>query len=101
MTAYVRSLAARFVRRRQTERELEEELGSHIQLRTDELERSGCSRVEAERRARIEFGSQERFKEECREAIVGNFIEVLLQDVRFSFRITKPSSYRAAPNRPT
>jgi hypothetical protein len=75
MTAYVRSLAARFVRRRQTERELEEELGSHIQLRADELERSGCTRAEAERRARIEFGSQERFREECREAIAGNFLD--------------------------
>src|SRR4029434_2220789 len=59
MTAYVRSLVARFVRRRQTERELEEELESHIQLRAEELERSGCTRAEAERRARIEFGSQE------------------------------------------
>jgi len=91
MTAYVRSLAARFVRRRQTERELEEELGSHIQLRADELERSGCTRAEAERRANIEFGSQERFKEECREALAGNFIDTMIQDVRFSFRTLRKS----------
>jgi hypothetical protein len=65
------------VRRRQTERELEEELESHIQLRAEELERSGCTRAEAERRARIEFGSQERFTEECREAIAGNFLDIL------------------------
>jgi putative ABC transport system permease protein len=86
MTAYVRSLAARFVRRRQTERELEEELRSHIQLRADELERSGCTRAEAKRRARIEFGSQERFREECREAIAGNFLDSLIQDLRFGLR---------------
>ena len=91
MTAYVRSLAARFVRRRQTECELEEELRSHIQLRADELERSGCSRAEAERRARIEFGSQERFREECRDAIAGNFIDVLIQDVRFNLRMLRKS----------
>jgi len=91
MTAYVRSLAARFVRRRQTERELEEELGSHIQLRADELERSGCTRAQAERHARIEFGSQERFKEECREALAGNFIDRMIQDVRFSFRSLRKS----------
>jgi predicted permease len=91
MIAYVRSLAARFVRRRQTERDLEEELRSHIQLRADELERSGCTRTEAERRARIEFGSQERFKEECREALAGNFIGSLLQDVRFSLRTLRRS----------
>jgi len=91
MTAYVRSLAARFVRRRQSERELEEELGSHVQLRSDELERSGCTRAEAERRARIEFGSQKRFKEECREALAGNLIDTMIQDVRFSFRTLRKS----------
>src|SRR6266566_1291828 len=91
MTAYVRSLAARFVRRRQTERELEEELGSHIQLRADELERYGCTRAEAKRRARIEFGSPERFKEECREELGGNFIDILMQDVRFSLRMLRKS----------
>src|SRR5438874_6520298 len=85
--AYFRSLAARFFHRSQTENDLEEELRSHIQLRADELERLGLGRAEAERRARIEFGSQEKFREECREAIAGNFIDVLLQDVRFSLRM--------------
>jgi len=64
---------------------LEEELGSHIQLRANELERSGCTPAEAKRRARIEFGSQERFKEERREALAGNLIDTMIQDVRFSF----------------
>jgi predicted permease len=91
MTAYIRSLAARFVRRRQTERELEEELGSHIQLRADELERSGCTRAEAERCARLEFGNPERVKEECREAIAGNFIDILIQDVRVGLRMLRKS----------
>ena len=68
--AYFRSLAARFFRRSQTENELEEELRAHIQLRADDLERSGLGRMEAERRARIEFGGRERFKEECRACYV-------------------------------
>ena len=84
--AYFRSLAARFLDRSQTETELEEELRAHIRLRTDDLERSGLSRPDAERRARIEFGGHERFKEECRAAIAGNFIDILIQDVRFSVR---------------
>jgi hypothetical protein len=83
---YLRSLAARFLRRRQTEADLEEELSSHVQLRADELERLGLTRVEAERRARIEFGGHERVKEECREAIAGNFLDILMQDLRFSLR---------------
>src|SRR6266403_4273363 len=90
--AYFRSLAARFFRRSQTENELEEELRAHIQLRADDLERSGLGRREAERRARIEFGGHERFKEECREAIAGNFIDILIQDVRFGLRMFRKSS---------
>src|SRR5437660_5927791 len=89
--AYFRSLAARFLHRAQTEQELEEELRSHIERRADDLERSGLERREAERRARIEFGSPERFKEECREAIAGNFIDTLIQDVRFSLRMLRKS----------
>src|SRR5204862_3985862 len=89
--AYFRSLAARFFHRSQTENDLEEELRSHIQLRADDLERFGLTRVEAERRARIEFGCHEGFKEECREAIAGNFIDTLIQDVRFSLRMLRKS----------
>ena len=43
--AYFRSLAARFFHRSRTEKELEEEIRSHIQLRADDLERSGLSCV--------------------------------------------------------
>lgn len=91
MSSYLRSLAAKFLRRCQTENDLAEELRSHIQHRADDLERSGLDRLEAERRARIEFGSQERFKEECREALGGNFIDGLIQDARFSFRTLRRS----------
>jgi predicted permease len=88
---YFRSLAARFFHRSQTEHDMEEELRSHIEHRADDLVRSGLDRVEAQRHARIEFGSRERFKEECREAIAGNFIDILFQDVRFSLRMLRKS----------
>src|SRR5438105_2494563 len=91
LLAYIRSLASRFFHRVQTENEMEEELRSHIERRADDLERLGLDRREAKRQARIEFGSTERFKEECREAIAGNFIDTLLQDVRFSFRMLRKS----------
>jgi predicted permease len=91
LVAYFRSLSARFFHRSQTENEMEEELRSHIRHRADDLERSGLDRAEAERRARIEFGGHERFKEECREALGGNFIDILIQDVRFSLRMLRKS----------
>jgi predicted permease len=87
--AYFRSLIARFFHRAQVEHDLEDELRSHIQLRADKLQHFGLTRAEAERRARLEFGSPERFKEECRETIAGNFLDLLIQDVRFSLRMLR------------
>jgi len=89
--SYFRSLVARFFSPDRTERELDEELQSHIYLRVKALEDSGLSPAEAERRARIEFGSKERFKEECRETLAGNFVDILIQDVRFSLRMLRKS----------
>ena len=42
--------------------------------------------LEAERRARIEFGGRERFKKECREALGGNFVDTLTKDLRYGLR---------------
>jgi predicted permease len=89
--SYLRSLTAKFLRRSRTEKELDEELRSHVQHRAEDLERSGLERAQAERQARIEFGSQERFKEECREALGGNLIEGFMQDARFSLRSLRRS----------
>ena len=91
LLATVRSLAARFSQRDRIECEMEDELRSHIQHRADDLEHSGLARAEAERRARIEFGGYERFKEESREALGGQFVETLLQDVRFGLRMLRKS----------
>jgi predicted permease len=89
--AYLRSLAAKFFHRSQVEDDMKEELRSHLQHRADDLERSGLDRVEAERRARIEFGGQERYKEESYEALGGKFIDILVQDVRYSLRMLRKS----------
>jgi predicted permease len=82
----LRSLVSRLFQGSTIHGEIDEELRSHIEHRADDLERSGLSRVKAERRARIEFGGYERYKEESHEAIDGNFFETLVQDVRFSLR---------------
>ncbi len=41
LPAYLRALAAKFLHRSRTESDMDEELGSHIQHRADDLERSG------------------------------------------------------------
>jgi len=74
-----------------SESELEEELRLHIADRADDLERFGLTRAEAERRARLEFGGYEKFKEECREATGTHFFEILAQDIRFGLRMLRKS----------
>lgn len=71
--------------------ELEEELRGHIAHRADDLERSGIPREEAERRARVEFGGLERYREESHAAQGWHWAESLLRDVRFGLRILKKS----------
>ena len=66
--------------------EMDEELRSHIAHRADDLERSGLSPAEAERRARIEFGGREKYKEEIHASMGGHFMETVWQDVRLSLR---------------
>ena len=82
---------ATLFRRSEMNADIEEELRSHIQHRADDLERSGLDRNEAERRARIEFGGQERFKEESREAAGGTFLGTFGKDVRYAARRLRQS----------
>ncbi len=88
---FVRSLAATLFRSSRVNGEIKDELRSHIQLRADDLERSGLSRSEAERRARIEFGGCERFREECHEELRGHGLDTFLQDLRFALRTLRKS----------
>ncbi len=82
---------AALFRRSQVNAEMEEELRAHIEHRADDLERSGLDRAEAERRARIEFGGREKYKEEIHEAIGANLGATILQDIRFSLRTLRKS----------
>lgn len=91
IVAALRSLSARFFRSSQIEAEIDDELDTHIQLRADDLERSGLARPEAERRARIEFGARARIQEETRESLGGNFIDTCIKDMRFSLRVLRKS----------
>src|SRR5512133_538947 len=84
---FLQTLVSMMSRRSAENLEMEEELRAHIAHRADDLERSGASRKDAERRARMEFGSYERFVEECYESRGGHFFESLRQDIRFGLRM--------------
>jgi hypothetical protein len=73
------------------DREIHEELRTHIEMRADDLEKTGLGRAEAERRARIEFGGELKFKEETRAAAGLAWLETVIQDVRFSLRVLRKS----------
>ena len=86
MLDFLRSVALMLFRRERAEREMEEELRTHVQQRAADLERGGMTREEAERRARIEFGGGEKYKEECRDAMSTRIVYAFLQDLRFCVR---------------
>jgi hypothetical protein len=68
---------------------MDAELRFHVEAYTEDLVRGGVPRQDAMRRARIEFGSIERAKEECREARGVNILESLIQDVRYGLRCAR------------
>ena len=73
-------------RRKSVETELDDELRFHLERQVEKYVQIGLSGEEAERRARVEFGGIELAKEECRDARGVNFIETVLEDVRYGIR---------------
>jgi putative ABC transport system permease protein len=74
-------------RRKEVESELDDELRFHFEQHVEKSMGADLNREEATRRARLAFGGAEQVKEECREARGVNFIETLLQDIRYALRI--------------
>jgi predicted permease len=73
-------------RRQRFEDNMEAELRFHIESYTADLIRNGLDLAEAQRRARIAFGSIEASKEECRQAWGLQSLDELRADLRHTFR---------------
>ncbi|HEX8831268.1 MAG TPA: permease prefix domain 1-containing protein, partial [Longimicrobium sp.] len=69
------------------ERELDEELAFHLEMATRENLRAGMSPEEARRRARLQFGGVERFKEEVRDARGLAWVSGMSLDFRLGARM--------------
>ena len=73
-------------RRAALERDMDEELRAHLSQRAEDLVRSGLPPAEAARRARLEFGALEGYKESCREARGLRPFDDLHGDLRYAAR---------------
>ncbi|HEV2196208.1 MAG TPA: ABC transporter permease [Candidatus Acidoferrum sp.] len=94
MTGQIRTLVARFLalfRRRSLDRELDAELRSHLEMTIDRNLRQGMSPEQARREALLNFGGLEQTKQIYRERRGLPFLDTLLQDLRFAFRMLRKS----------
>lgn len=75
------------IHRRRLNRELAEEVESHLEEKTAELMESGLSEQAARQRARREFGNATLYKEKMQEVWGWGSIERLGQDLRYGCRM--------------
>jgi predicted permease len=92
MIQYLRILGTRLrglFGSRKADRELDEEMRSHLQLLTERFVRQGMSEAEATRAARLQFGNVASLQEVNREIRGIRSIGTLVQDLRFGVRMKK------------
>jgi putative ABC transport system permease protein len=73
-------------RRRSVEQELDDELQFHLENEIEKLMRSGLTRDEALRKARLSLGGIDQVKEECRDSRGVSLWETNIQDLRYGMR---------------
>jgi predicted permease len=82
----IRSWLLAAVWRTRLERDMADEVEFHVEARARDLLRSGLSQDEARRRARLEFGAPERYKEECRESRGLRVLDEFRADALYALR---------------
>jgi putative ABC transport system permease protein len=75
-----------FFRKDQLDRELKEEMASHLQMAVEENMQRHMSAEEARRQALVRFGGVQQALEQHRESRGLPWLDVLTQDLRFTFR---------------
>jgi predicted permease len=75
-----------FFHKQDRDSELDAEVAAHLELAVEENMRRGLSEEEARRQALVRFGGMVQAKEQQREARGLPWLDVLLQDLRFTFR---------------
>ncbi len=85
----VRRFFMLFSNREQFDREMEEEMRLHRELRAREFERNGATAEEAHYAAHKKFGNTLRMREEIRQAWGWTWIDNLRQDLRYGLRMLR------------
>jgi predicted permease len=91
MKSQLRSYLNSLLHRDSVESGIDVELRTHIELRAEDLERTGLSPAEALRRARIEFGPIENHKENIRRSLGLRLLDELRADLRYAIRMLRRS----------
>src|ERR1044072_263030 len=86
LNKFKRFIAALF-KREQLDHELDDELRYHLERDTEQNVKAGMAPNEAHYAALKAFGSVDLSKEESRGARGVNFLDNLLRDIRYSFRL--------------
>ena len=73
------------------DRDLDDEMAAHLELAIEENLERGLAPGEARRQARLRFGGAQLAKEQHREARGLPFLDALVQDLRFAFRMLRKS----------
>jgi predicted permease len=71
----------------QADQELHDELSDHLERATQEYAAKGMAPEEASRRARLDLEGIEQTKEKCRDARRVNWVQDLIQDLRYGLRM--------------
>ncbi len=90
----IRALLSRlsgFLHRERRDRELDEELASHLQMQIEDNLRCGMTPEQARREALLKSGGLELAKEECRDRRGLPMLETVLRDLRHAARILRRS----------
>ncbi len=77
--------------RREVSQDLDDEIGYHLEAKTEENIAKGMTPVGARRAACIEFGGVEQVKEQVWAARPGAWLETFVQDTRFGLRLLRKS----------
>ncbi|MEO6964756.1 MAG: ABC transporter permease, partial [Acidobacteriaceae bacterium] len=75
-----------FFHKQQRDSELDAEIAAHVELAVEENVRKGMSESEARRQALVRFGGVQQGKERHREARGIPWLDILLQDTRYTLR---------------